>query len=723
MAWYPVALLFALIPGSFNAFVVSAYVLASSFAYGYVYTLTGSRLGALVGGITYGMSGFFMVHLGHTMMIHSVAWIPLVIWALEKLRTRPHGGWVAALAVAVGFSALAGHPQVFLYMLLLAAGYALFRGWGTPGGWRRYYGLSLAGGALGVCLGAVMFLPALELSEESVRSRLNFSQFAEYSLPWMQVPQLFFPYLFGGSPWTFYDTPYFGHWNLTELMGYVGLIPLVLAGLGVALSRKASLTWFWAAVAFVSVLLALGDNTPLAKLLFHLPVYNRFRAPARHSVEFSLAVSVLAGFGTAAVVRLAQNERLKAVRYASIVMAGLALVVLIAVFALSPTIRGEARETADLSDLSVLPWANPAVGVPLLVLIGGLGILWWWSKRPSAWRSALLIAILVIDLGSFGWFYEWHFAAPAEAAASRPQVLEAYQTELSATSQRLAPLHGGLQPVHLGAPNLTRLWDVPSASGFNPLVLRRYGVLLGMADVGRLPPKALEHENRALDLLAVRYLFVPTATWAGLDPACSDALAADPTRWRHVEDLPLGTVYENPRAMPRAWLVPEVMSLRPDEILVAIQQSRLPDGRTYDPSMVALVEEPVTLEAQDPASQRSAQVIRLSDTSIEVRTYTEAPAFLVLSDVYYPGWRATIDGEPTHVLRANYVLRGVMLSPGVHVVRFEFRPTIFYAGAGVSALAALAVAGMLAWPLVRISRGFVSGRWPAAKCRARRWQP
>ena len=102
-------------------------------------------------------------------------------------------------------------------------------------------------------------------------------------------------------------------------------------------------------------------------------------------------------------------------------------------------------------------------------------------------------------------------------------------------------------------------------------------------------------------------------------------------------------------------------------------------------------------------------MIRLSDTSIEVQVDAETTAFLVLSDVYYPGWQATIDGEPTHVLRTNYVLRGVMVSPGVHVVRFEFRPTRFYAGAGISAFAVLAVIGVLAWPLVGKSKSFVSG--------------
>ena len=710
MTWYPLSWLFSLIPDSFNAFVLSAYVLASLFTYGYVHTLTGSRLAALVAGTTYGMSGFFMAHLTHTNMIHAAAWMPLVIWALEKLRVRPYGGWLVALAIGVAFSALAGHTQIFVYTLILAAAYALFRGWRAPRWW-RYYAVSLAGAVLGIWLAAVMLLPALELTQESVRPRLSYSEFVTGSLPWNHLLLLFFPYLFGGTQQHFYDALYFGRWSLAELTGYVGLIPLVLAGLGMALFRKASLTWFWAAVAMASLLLALGDSTPLPRLLIHLPLYNLFRGPPRHLFEFSLAISVLAGFGTVAVMRLTQNERLKAVRLASIVMAGvMGLVGLTIVFHLAPTLRQEALE-AGISDLSVRPWLNPAIGIPPLMFLGGIVILWWWSKHPAAaWRSALLIAILVVDLGSFGWFHDWRWRAPAEADVHRPDTLEAYHAELAVSGQRLIPFYGWIQPLHLGAPNLTRLWDIPSASGYNPLILKRYSQLLSMDSKGLFPAATLGHEYRALDLLAVRYLFLPTTPGLGEDPAfVTNMLAADPTRWRHLQDLPLGTVYENLRAMPRAWLVPEVMSLRSDEILIAIQQSRLPDGRTYDPSMVALVEEPFTFKAENRASHHSAQVIRLSDTSIEVHVDAETAAFLVLSDVYYPGWQATIDGEPTHVLRTNYVLRGVMVSPGVHVVRFEFRPTRFYAGAGISAFAVLAVIGVLAWPLVGKSKSFVSG--------------
>src|SRR5437588_346055 len=80
---------------------------------------------ALAAGLVYGTSGFLMAHLGHTNVIHSVAWAPLLVWSLERLRQRTSPPWVVLAAVAVACSALAGHPQLGFYTLLLGAAYAL----------------------------------------------------------------------------------------------------------------------------------------------------------------------------------------------------------------------------------------------------------------------------------------------------------------------------------------------------------------------------------------------------------------------------------------------------------------------------------------------------------------------------------------------------------------------------------------------------------------------
>ncbi len=188
---------------------------------------------------------------------------------------------------------------------------------------------------------------------------------------------------------------------------------------------------------------------------------------------------------------------------------------------------------------------------------------------------------------------------------------------------------------------------------------------------------------------------------------------ADTERWRDVgeinagnsgygaevktEDVGAARVYENLRARPRAWLVPEVLPVSADEAFAAVRSSRLPDGRTFDPARVALVEAPAPFVAQTFDAAATARIMLLTDDVMEVETNTRAPAFLVTSDAYYPGWRAMVDGTPAHIYQTDYALRGVSVPAGAHVVRFEFRPVSFYYGAGLSALSLLMLAGCAWW--------------------------
>jgi hypothetical protein len=170
------------------------------------------------------------------------------------------------------------------------------------------------------------------------------------------------------------------------------------------------------------------------------------------------------------------------------------------------------------------------------------------------------------------------------------------------------------------------------------------------------------------------------------------------TRWRRVKAIGDAVVYENLQAQPRAWLVPEVVSLRPEEVLEAIKTSRLPDGRVYDAARMALVEEPWTFKADQVDGAARVEIRDIGGSRVEIETRSSAPAFLVLSDVYYPGWKATVDGVATPILRTNYVLRGVPVPAGQHRVRFAYRPPWFYLGAGISALTGVAMLGFIAQP-------------------------
>jgi hypothetical protein len=156
-----------------------------------------------------------------------------------------------------------------------------------------------------------------------------------------------------------------------------------------------------------------------------------------------------------------------------------------------------------------------------------------------------------------------------------------------------------------------------------------------------------------------------------------------------------------------------VLTLAPDDALASIKTSRLPDGRTFDPARTALVEEPQDFPTSHGGAQAQgvARVVAESDGKLEVRAESSSPSLLVLSDAYYPGWRASVDDQEAHIYQTDYALRGVRIPAGVHVVRFELRPPSFRVGLIVTLLALAALAF------------FVSPLNPIWKSRADRTKP
>jgi hypothetical protein len=169
--------------------------------------------------------------------------------------------------------------------------------------------------------------------------------------------------------------------------------------------------------------------------------------------------------------------------------------------------------------------------------------------------------------------------------------------------------------------------------------------------------------------------------------AVRDLVAVVPEggRWHFLESLGSASIYENRKAMPRVWLVPETLSITTSNALAAVQTSKLPDGSVYDPSRIALVERDgfsKNVENFDQAA--SAQVLTLAHSSMTVKTRSASEAFLVTSDVYYPGWVASVDGNTVPLVKTDYAIRGLWLPAGEHTVEFAYRPRSFVHGATLS---------------------------------------
>jgi hypothetical protein len=144
--------------------------------------------------------------------------------------------------------------------------------------------------------------------------------------------------------------------------------------------------------------------------------------------------------------------------------------------------------------------------------------------------------------------------------------------------------------------------------------------------------------------------------------------------------LPPYTVYENRGVLPRAFVVREAKSM-PD------RSRLLEDLRTAD------FRETVFLEEDPPHPQplshkgrgeMDAVILDYAPNRVSVEVHTPEPGFLVLTDVWYPGWNATVDGQPAHVYRANYLFRAVEVPAGSHRVDFHFAPRSYEVGKLVS---------------------------------------
>ena len=184
------------------------------------------------------------------------------------------------------------------------------------------------------------------------------------------------------------------------------------------------------------------------------------------------------------------------------------------------------------------------------------------------------------------------------------------------------------------------------------------------------------------------------------DEVSDNSAAVDPSilptaRWRRLASFGDIDLYQNLKALPRAWFVEEALALPSREVLQAIKQGKLPGGALFDPAKVALLEEEdfdsrtISLPSAGISAGAEARVTRYEPRRIELLTRNEKAGFLVLSEVYYRGWDAWVDGAKKPVERVNYTLRGIALPAGEHRVEFVFRSPSFRAGAAYSALGAI----------------------------------
>jgi hypothetical protein len=338
-------------------------------------------------------------------------------------------------------------------------------------------------------------------------------------------------------------------------------------------------------------------------------------------------------------------------------------------------------------ELAHLQIARPNAGIPLaLALLSAALLLWWSRRRAGAVSQALALGLVLLDLGGFA--AAFNPTTDPQLYRRPPEVLAAFSAE-TAPFRKATILPSNDLDNRTAQERLAVSWGmvygVEDINGFNSLQPRRYtdylfgpqveDVSYGLLDNARL----LRPESPILSALNVKYVLVP-GDLPPLDSPLRMVYANQQVR-----------VYENPQAYPRAYFAD---ALRGETDPQAVLRAVTADG--FDGRRLALVEsdQPPAIAPAAGATSDTVTITRFGANRIELATSAAQQRFLVLSEMYFPGWRASVDGVSTPIYRTNYLFRGITVPAGQHTVTFVYRPVSALLGAGIS-LAALAIVGFL----------------------------
>ncbi len=684
--------------------VVLHVVLAGWCMYAYARWRGLTVVGALVAAVGWMFGGKWMLHLllAAHQNLAPLAWLPLAALFLEQALDRAAAGkWAAALlrgawsGAAFALIALGTHPQLILYAGLFFGAWTLGpaleqAGWLGGTGPRSagrlgkavalWLGLGAWAAAWGVALAAVQLLPTLEASRLTTRAVADIATPTPGDVLW-PLSSLAGPPL-GNAAW--------------EQPGGLGLLWLIAAVLAPELCRGR--TRYEAVVWVLLLVFAVGGG-----LAVHgLPVFRLFRIPSRMFLMAAFPTALLAGRTTDALVAAAPDAARTARRRRAALIVVLLVVLCLADQALLTRGAGQAFRFRPY-------WAV----VPFL--LAGLFLL--LGKLPGSGRLLPLAwgLLLLADLWALAWpLVRVRPEAEVYTRSECVALLPSDQPGRCRVLDRHPP--GPALNTPLSA-NLALYWRVESVRGYNPLDVLRFREYLHLAaGQDRLPRPDVAVENFAvkekslLDLLGVRYLLQPSS------------LPPEPGAWKEMcrddhpeapfflsgesRELPPYTLYENPDALPRAFVVPQARPLP--------ERSRVPEalaGTDFRRTVLLEGEPPAEGGEDSPGWFRPARLTAYRPNRVDIEA--DGPGWLVLADVDFPGWRATVDGEPAEVRRADFLFRAVRLPPGAHAVSFRFEPDSYYTGRKVSAAALIALVG-----ITLLAAGVWAGRASARAARS-----
>jgi hypothetical protein len=658
--------------------------LAGVFTYLWLRGLGLRRAPAFFGGLLY-MMGPDLVSLlypGGDGKLFVSALAPLMFWLTDRAARRGRISDFAFFSLGLALVMFTSHMQLAYFMVWGVSLYFLFRvfeQWraqkNTGRAARQVATFALAG-ALGVGAAAVQFVPPiLYLLESSRRAdmtvqaqgRTGYEYSTSYSLHPEEIVSLVVPEFIGDNvaTETRAGNTYWGRNAIKFNHEYAGLVPLLLIPV-LLIRRRDPTAIFFMVLGVLALLYALGANTPFFRLFYLIPFVKLFRAPSLTIFLYGLSVATLGAMGLQRLLdwmNAGAEQMAKARKLLWICAAVLGVLALLQSAGGITTVWQSMFEVgADKASWLDANMANIRLGFWLSFLIAAAvaGIVELMARGTIGWRGVIIAfsVIAALDMARVDRPFIRGTVLlgenPPDPALFEPDESIRFLQDAAAGGEVFRVFNAGYDT------NVLATHGIEQVTGHHPNDLGRYRALVGGEE-------AANASLPLLDLINARYL-VAGQRLEQIPPGFEEAFVG-----------PRSVVYRNRNALPRAYLAGRI-EVVPDPGEVA----RLLDP-AFDRRTTILLPEALPPDVSvQPDPQGTVTWAERGINESTLRVTTDRPAFLVVSENYYPAWKVEVDGVATPLFRANYTFRAVPVPAGAHTVRFHYESDVVKASAWAS---------------------------------------
>jgi len=621
-------------------------------------------LSRAIAGMGFSLSGYLVARSGFLSINAAAAWLPWAVLAVDRL---VHLNQSAAdrneiiksgcmLSIVLSFQWLAGHAQTAWYTAIMLAAWVL---WRLIGGADLKQALKIVAyvalaGLFAFALCAVQLIPTLEYTLHSYRADTLDAEFAlNYSFwPW-RLLCLVLPGLFGSPALG----DYWGYGNYWEDAVYFGVLPFLLSVYAVISgwrnkSEHRGTIRFLTVSGLGALVLALGRNTPVFPFLFqHVPTFNMFQAPARWNIVFVFSFALLAAFG---IDRLKKPTG-RALYWIRLGTAGAGIIGVAA--AASTKLLGGIEASFVRAFIIAGIWFF-ASGILVLLKPDTPSLRWDLLAGCIVLLDLLVASHGLIPSVSPSLFEDPSGTMKSLGSDHRVYMDAVVEDELKFEWTHRFDTYLNRDDWHLvreyGLPNTTLLDDIPSANNFDPLLPQRYVLWMNA-----LEDTSSVHQTELLALMDVRWQ-------AAVDPSGDMSL-----------------IYrEIPAAQRVRWISRAVIAPSYEHAFEMVMDE------TFDAQETVVLEWAFNTEEADRNEWGKASIVETDDPNmVLIKSIAPVDGWVVLSDTWFPGWKASVDDDPTQIYRADFLFRAVRIPAGEHQIRFEYRPSSVRIGFYLSLMA------------------------------------